>query len=524
MRGIWHRLADDEGMTLIEIMVSAAIMFIILTGVLSLVLQTTMMGLQAKQKNLMTNALNAYIEWVHTLPFDQVALVEDGGVLQESEQTSSGYAVVINPIVQDVNSALKDLIIDITLTDPQGRTYSHTTRVSVRDRTQFLTQAEQSSATRPSIEILSLTPPEGAVVWGSWWGTGSTYEQYEASKQPLYIDIKADAVEERVISGIRVSAGGLACVDAADPPNSAVWLPGLQSWSSTALLFTWNTAATEVEELDDGTTHVKRLYGDGMRTMKIWAIDDLNGEHTVERYFLVDNFAPPSPTGLTLPVQPGTGNFSWNKTMDGDYGADSYRVEWARQGMSHTNPDLGPFSVGGWGATAHDWPNAATFDGTVMSYPITTEPFSRYAARVRAQSPRMLLSEWSELLTVTRPRLGGDYVVVKKSTGNPKYWRVTANLTVTPPTFPVTGTTTYTFYRVGTATPIQTGTSNICTHQIEVSDNPSESNFPVTSYRVDVSFTPAGYAGGASQTLSSNTVTTTYRANADTYTLAEGTW
>jgi Tfp pilus assembly protein PilV len=516
MRGIVRRLSSDEGMTLVEIMVSAAIMFIILTGVLSLVVQTTMMSVQAKEKNVMTNSLNAYIEWVHSLPFDDVDLVDDGGILpEESSQTVGGYTVVIRPTITTVtgNTSVKNLQVDIAVTDARGVSSTHSTTVVVRDRSNFMTQGKRDPLTDPKAEFIGLTPPSGTVVWDSEWSGG-----------PLYLDVSAEASEGRVIEIVRVSFNSILCEDASLPPLSALWEPRTETFTSTSALFAWNTNQFEPIEVEEGVFVDTRLFGDGMGTLKVWVVDDAGIDDTDERFLLLDNFAPATPGSIAAGVAKANSvPVVWDRAADGNLGADSYDLEWVRQGMTQTSvsdPAFGYWNPAG----TYTWLNAAEHPNATLTYEAATAPFSRYAARVRAVSPRGLTSDWTEATFMSRPLVSGTYAVVEKSTGNPKYWKVTANLSVTPPAFPTTGTTTYAFYRGTEATPIQQGTSTTCTDIVQVDVNPSETNFPVRSYRVVVTHTPAGIGGGTQQTSVSNTVSTVYQASDGTYTFAEGTW
>jgi len=524
MRGIWHRLADDEGMTLIEIMVSAAIMFIILTGVLGLVLQTTMMGLQAKQKNLMTNALNAYIEWVHGLPFDQVALVDDGGALEQTVQTSGGYTVTITPDVEEVvgNDALKRLNVVITIVDAQGRTATHSTFVTVRDRSQFLTN-EVDPATKPIGEFLSLTPPEGAVVWGSVWGD-------PASPTPLYLDVRAEAIEGRVINSVEIAfSGALKCESADDPPRTAVWLPLERQWSSTAELFAWNTLqTTDVYDEDGNIVGEANLVSDGMRRLRVTITDSAEAVRVLERFFLVDNFAPPKPAATWSNSTATAASVSWAKVLDGDYGADSYEVEWVAQPLSASSASALPFA-GGWGTVSrYVWAGAAEYGQPTMQYAVGVQPITRYAARVQAVSPapRKLPSGWSdEIMLVSRPLLTGSYVFSRPTNTTA---RTVSTLSVTPPAFPTSAATTYVWERaVGTGpfTVLAGKTTATITDTYEQTGLKNKNDdYSVVRYRVTVSYAAAGYAA-ASGSVKSNVITTvTGLADPSTRTYTEGSW
>ena len=518
MRGIWTRLSDDEGMTLVEIVVSAAIMFIILTGVLGLVGQTTLMGLQAKQKNVMTNALNAYIEWVTSLPFDQVALVDDGGALSaESTQTIGGYQVGIRPTVENVtgNSALKNLTVDVTITDARGAVSTHSTRVAIRDRSQSLTQPAPDPLTDPTIEFIGLTPPPYTVVWGDEWAGG-----------PLYLDVKADASDGRVIKIVRISFDGIACDDATAPfPRTAVWTPEVQHWTSTAELFAWSTDQFTSEEQDDGSFVDKRLVEEGMVTVEAWCVDSMGIEDKDSIYLLVDNFAPAAPGNLlgTVVTNDET-TLSWDRAMDGDLGAEWYEVRWVVQESGDTDDAASPF--GTWAeAGSYDWLDAAEYGSDTMSRALATTTFSRYAARIRALSPRDLASDWVETTFVTRPLVGGTYTVTRPTNTSV---RTISNLAVTPPTFPTVGSPVYTWYRaVGTgAYAVLPGkTTPTITDTCDQAVQNKNMDWKPVRYYVKVDYVADGYAGSAGSVQSNNLATVTGLATPTaTLTYAEGTW
>jgi type II secretory pathway pseudopilin PulG len=514
MRGIWERVRRDDGMTIVEIMAAAVIMFIILTGVLGLVGRTTMMGAQAKEKNIMTNALNAYIESVHALPFEDVALVPDGELAPETVEVSNGYTITIHPTVLPVtgNDALKTLVVDITVEDGRGGVTSSSTEVTIRDREQFLTTP--SDALAPTITWGSLMPPDRSVAWDtSWAPLGLEPEQYSTAAQPFYIDVEAAASEGRTIASVQVSYG-FPCENPSG--EEAVWAPAAQTWSSTLELFMWDTNEIETVYPEVGTPYDVRQVQDGWRTLKATVTD--NGtpaaSDDVVRYYLVDNFAPPAPASVVASAESATSaSISWPKVMDGSHGAEGYDIRLLRQGSEDTDALVTPADA--WAdAGLYSWSDASGYDGETMSRAMGTEPFSRYAAQVRAKSPRFR-SGWSEMVFVSRPSLTGTYDVERTDgKGNKVSWAVQAYLSVTAPQFPVSGDVTYHFYEVedGIATEIEVGQSPLC-----------EVTVPARSYFVEIMFTPDGYDGGTAQTVISNTVSTASNPSG-TYPFAEGTW
>jgi hypothetical protein len=422
---------------------------------------------------------------------------------------------------------LKKLTVEILVVDARGRSASHTTFVNVRDRSQFLTN-DVDPANKPLVSFLSLTPPEGSVVWGAEWGDPD-------SPSPLYIDVEAQAADGLLIDNVDVTFFEALKCEATDG-RPASWQPLVASWSSSSELFVWNTEQTTQKYDDDGNVIGDvPVVPDGWRELRVSVVSKLaTGEATtvLTRYLLVDNLDPPVPSPSVTSIRARGASVSWSKVIDGTTGADSYHVEWVPQPMGATNGDIGPFDEAqGWGTPLeYRWLDASEHDGG-FAHPITTEPFSRYATRVQAVSPEPLKREsgWSaEVVFVSRPLLTGTYTVAKKSTGNPQYWRVTANLNVTPAALPTAGTPTYKFERLDGATwvPLQNGTSTSLTDTVEFDGNPKDSDFPKRSYRVTATYTPVGHAGDSEppKTISSNTVSTALQPAGGPYTLTEGTW
>jgi len=528
MRGICERARRDDGMTIVEVMVAAVIMFIILTSVLGLVGRTTLMGAQATEKNILTNALNAYIESVHALPFEDVALVAEGGVLAtETVQVTNGYTITIRPTVTPVvgNAALKTLVVDITISDGRGGVTNTSTEVIIRDREQFLTTP--SSALDPTIAWGSLMPPDRSVAWDtSWAPLGLEPEQYSTTAQPFYIDVEAAAAEGGTIASVQVSYG-FPCENPSG--EEAVWAPAVQTWSSTLELFMWDTNEIETVYPEEGTPYDVRQVQDGWRTLKATVTDNGTPARSddVVRYYLVDNFAPPAPASVAASVESATSaTISWPKVMDGSHGAEGYQIRSYKQGIADANGDLRPDDeTDGWdylGTT--NWTDASAFDGETMTLDLDSQPLSRYFAQVRAASPRFR-SEWVETMFISRPRLGGTYDVTATTQGSDRTYTVVSDLAATPPSFPTVGDVTYKFYRITDGVPalIHTGSSPTYQDTVTVTGKKNEIAFPVRSYRVEVTFTPQGYGGGTAQTAISNTVSTVTNPSG-TYTFTEGTW
>ncbi len=501
----------DEGMSVLEIMIAAVILFIVLTGVLGLVGTTTMMGVDAKQRNVMVNALNTYVERVQSLPFDTVALVGDGGALASEETTRVGeFTVTIRPAVADgTNAALKSLTVAITVS-ANGRTpVSMTTTVPIRDRSQFLTQANRTPETDPSIAFIdAYTPAEGAVVWDTSC-VGAT--------GVLKLAVEAAAVTGRTITNVALWVDDSYVVQDSSA-NPANWNPATETFSETT--FIWNTHQTEEVIQEDGSYLPVEIIADGMRTISAYVLDDQGVSVYTVRHLLVDNHAPGIPgVPATVAESNTSATLSWLKSSDGTTDSDHYQVRMFKQPSNDTGP-MNPFE---------HWPEVTvgTPSGTTLAYASGTS-FSRYYPAVRALSPRNLASAYTTgtPIFVTRPLITGNVVATKKSTGNPKYWKLVTTLSCTTPTFPVKSSspTIYTWYRVlpGQSPTVVGTNSTTLSDTYQLDGNPSTSA-PAVQYYCIATYTPDGVDGGVTSTTKTNTVTVQAEASG-TFTYAEGTW
>ncbi len=501
-------------MSILEIMIAAVILFIVLTGVLGLVGQTTLMGVSAKQKNVMVNALNAYVERVQSLPFTSVGIVsvDESGTLPAEETTTVGeFTVVIRPSVSDgANDALKRLTVGITVSAPGRAPTSMTTTIPIRDRTQYMTQANRTPETDPVVEFNdSYTPAEGALVWDQ-----------NCSSGVLQLAVTATASEGRTLQNVALWVDDTYLLR--DPYQvQATWNPSADSFSQTVV---WNTRQTEDIYIDEFTYEPTEVISDGMRTVSAYALDDNNVSVFTVRHFLVDNHAP------GMPGRPGgvassntNATVSWDIASDGTTPADHYQVRMFKQPIDDSGP-MNPYE---------HWPEvtAGTPSGASLAFSGGTS-FSRYYPAVRALSPRSLASAYttstatSAVPFVTRPLITGTYIAEKKSTGNPKYWRITSTLSCTVPTFATTGTKTYTWYRTvaGSTTQVQTGAANTLVSNVYQLDGNPAATAPAVQYYCVATYTAAGVgATGVAETIQSNTVTVATSA-AGTFTFTEGSW
>jgi Tfp pilus assembly protein PilV len=460
---VFKRLAADDGLGMLEIVVSAVIFFFVLTAVLGLLGTTTQMSIAAKQRAVMTNAINAYVERVSAMPFAQVKLASEGGALSEVEtQTVGEFTVVIRPTVSiptTMTSAqaptLKRLRLQVTVTRGSANPISYTTEVLIRDRDTFLTQAVSSPQTDPTIAFTSSTPAAGTVVWGSQHAGGA-----------LTIGARADAATGRTVSSVI-----LWCDDQYILKDT---MGNLGSWANidqqsfTTPSFVWNTLQTD--ELGN------RVIVDGYRTVSAYVLDSGGVSKYTVRHFLVDNDPPPLPTTSTVePLTATETRISWGEVMDGTTPADHYHVEGYKQSATSDTWTFTDY-VGG----------TNVFKGTSGTF--VTQPFSRYYMRMQAHSARNLrLTDWyyHPRAWISPPTLAASSSISDSNQ--------TVTLTCSAPQFPYSSIT-YRVYR-GTSqtnlTLLTTASSNTWAETYKKQED--------YYYRFEVTVTPTGTAGGILQ-------------------------
>ncbi len=524
MRVAYQRTAaDDAGMTIVELIFAASILFVILTGVLGLIGQTTLMTADAAQSNVMTSAVNAYVERVQGLDFEQVAIVGEtpDGVLLSVETTSvNGYTVEFRPYVAnryeiegDPNSKIlfKDLHIDVTLIRADGDVETMSTMVVIRDRSEFLTRAERNPATDPTIGFLGGTPPDSTVVYDANWMDGTT-------QRALYLSVRVDAVTGRTIDSVWIDIDGLWL--AADYlGNRAQWYPGIQSWSMSS--FIWYTRQKEDVVQADGSVIQTEAIPDGMRRVTVYAEDSTGVRVSATRSLLVDNRIPGN-AGTPAPVMPGKAtsiDIAWPPAMDGTSEAHHYGI-WALRMKTTEEVTADPSSY---------WLPVTLTGNTALptaGYTMTTQPFTRYLAYVRAYSPRNLASAanvWVAEAFTTRPLLTGTYTITGNKVGPTWYYKTAVDLDVTPPNMHTWSSTSYLWhwrYSTGAEGSRWTSVPELQLATSERAGAPYQ-----LEWWVDVYYTPAGttWGNGTQKMVTSNRLPFNGTA-VGTFTFDEGTW
>lgn len=505
-------------MTLVELVVAASILFIVLTGILSLLMQTIYMSAQAREMNVANNAVNSYVEWVRSLEFEEVApSSEPTGSIETTVSQNGAYRITITPTVEpsdlDTEGNLKELHLFVAVTRSDGYARTYSVMVLIRNRDQYLVGTARSAATDPQITFTSQCATENAVVWGT----------------NVPIQVSAKATTGRVIETASFWVDNVRKLRSLTTTASAEWEVGAETWNPT--IYYWDTTFTE-----DG----QQWSPDGLRTIVVYVRDSEGVEVYSSRQLLVDNNPPATPAA---PTHSGAGSMggtlSWPNVYDGTTLAPQYQVQMRVQGTTGTSGN--PFDTG----TA--WSIAPGYRGAQSTWTVGAQPFARYYVRVRALSPRSVrsldasptveppnASAWTNISTpfVSRPKITGTYAVQIK---NGAIDKIKPTLTVTPPDFALVSGAPVTceWHRVETGTDVQ---GNPWRNDVVVATTSGSGAFSwapstyagITSkptgvgYYVKVTCTPGGFMGGTAGTWASNTAPCPSLLTGGT--LAEGTW
>lgn len=485
-------------MTVIEVVIAAFILFFVLTAVLGLVSTTTRMGISAKERSAITNAMASHMEWVRSLDFDEVAIQGTATSATVPAQTTvmiDGFTVVITTSISDAVRGVKEVQVDAVATHPAYSSMSMSQHVSIRDYRSGLTQ--MVNKTGPRIDWGN-TPAEGTVV----------YANYIVGGAPLNIDVSVESAVEGVpIADVRYYCSGQLLRNGSSVlADVAAWQPNVETWPGET--FRWHTLQVD----DQGNPEA---IADGWRTIRIEATDAEGNRTVKERRFLVDNKEPGDPEG-TAPASAIAQVMSdievrlgWAVVRDGTddswgYGVKIYKVNTAGTPVLQNSVDGDGQAV--------DYRMAPT------AYIQTTTAFSRYTAAVRAYSPRLMTTEYAPISTyVTNPRLAGSSTTTYVGNNASRTSSTVVNVSVTPPTF---GTSSITYDLFRSMDPVNLGGAP---YKANIGNTYSETitktvgKFGVPDpyyYRYRISYSASGATGAGPQVIWSNVIgPTTAAAN-----------
>ncbi|MDP2182438.1 MAG: hypothetical protein Q8K99_07700 [Actinomycetota bacterium] len=468
---------DDDGFSVLEVVLAAFIMFFALTAVLGLVGTSTRMSLSAKQRTAMVNAVNSHFEWVRSLDFEKIASTSEGGdILPVKTITVDGFTVTITTTISEGTGNTKEVRVAAEAAAPGYRSVRMTSFAAIRNSEAIVVGTEDSPL---EIDFGTRTPVANTIV----------YESYVMGGADLIIDADAETTEpDGVVSELEFS-----CLNQPLRSGStlsspvAAWTPGTPTVSQS---FKWDTE--QVKSVDGLTV---AAIADGWRDVYIIARDNQGREERKSRRLYVDNKNPDLPG---VPIAQVNNNsetrVSWAAAKDGTHDAWSYEVL-----LEQINGSGSLVSVG---TTACPDP----------VYIHNGSTFSRYCVSVRALSPRNLASAYQPIATpyVTRPTLTGTSTCVYTGSNESRKSTTSVSLTSASPTFAASGVA-YDVYRknMNDATPawvfVKTSDTSDFTDSVVKTVGANGVADPYL-YKVQVRYSATVYAPLANQSIWSDEI------------------
>ncbi|MBE0476019.1 MAG: hypothetical protein IBX62_02845 [Coriobacteriia bacterium] len=422
MRGTKGAWRGEAGMTLIEILFATVVLFIAVSGVLTLMATSTRMGVQSKQNVITVNQVQAYVERVRRLPYDDIGVVGGAGgsipgtLPVETTVADSGYSVIITPTVTWVDDP------NIAGTTDYKRLHISASSRPVGGGQSFAFETETfirpgggaGDKLPPIVEFAPGSPASTDVIdeHGAWIYGDARTEMPNAVLH--HVTFMCDGRE------LRDSSGG-----------SAYWT--VMEPSVTGLSFFFDPWAQE--ELQDGTT--RRIWQDGVRTFRIEAWDNMSQRGYVQRQILLDTGPPAVATTPTAePMRSDLVRVSWPIAYKGSDPAASYDVITQQlTGADGESPSLEGLPSTRVGTTYFDH---------------ITPAFSRHIAWVRSVGPAPMERESTSfsppVVYVSKPELRGTWRNVYEGNGANRVCNTTISLNLSEPAF-LYGSISSTLYR-----------------------------------------------------------------------------
>jgi hypothetical protein len=458
------RVRDESGFSVVEVVISALILFFVLTAIVGLMGASSNMTVQARQRVALTNVVASYIDELRG--YDWNAISTPTGPVTRS---TSGVDVVMNYTVetrqQDGQDYIKIIRISASCT-VENRTEYYQTTVAIMQNPNF-NRALVVDPDAPVVYFETGAPPDDAVLYLTQWlppegGSARTIALSTKSFSPT--DLIQEVAYDVAGRPLTQQVGGAAAIFT---PN-----PMVQTYYANPA---WDTRQEGVL--------------DGLQVVAVTVTDSQLRTGVMRRRFVIDNLAPGNPgvpvgTGLTS----SSLRLTWGAARDGGTDAAPF---WASQYQYRVSrepwTDGIPVPRSSWSQVAEDsWVAGATpalavqnagpvereagvTNQSLDAYSRSVPPFSRFTFSVRAASPRGLSTGTfvsAAEPAVTRPELLCDspsstyrstaLTTLKGST--PRYNRYTLSLWVSRPAFPYNGTPAYTLqYQSAATTPTATG-------------------------------------------------------------------
>ncbi len=494
---------EDDGFSVVEIVVSAAILFFALTALVGLLGTSTNMTASAKSRGVLTNKLASEIDWVRSLPYSTIGLQSVGtsnAIPATKVDTVEGYTITYTYTVTDhPTQYFKEVTVSGVAERPGFAPVRASQTAYIRDRIGGVTKP---SGNQPTVKFISPTPAKDTVVQGSTVQGGDSIKIRVRATSPsganiarivFEVDCPGTKPMKTGNSAMAQSAGG----DIASPAPEVEYQ------------FTWYS-----DQVDG--SGVKEV-SDGRRTITVTAYDDQGVASPPKSMTLVvDNVRPPVPADCLL---------QWSGN------ADMSQNLYSSWGLSTDGTDAVP------GYEAQLFRNVSGSGSFITGYTTSpqvyaAQPFSIYGLQARAVGPIGWTSDWSAPPAVmTRPVGAGTFSVTRAVVSTKKNgkdvvtandnWTFASTFSAAGPQYPYTNMTVEVLKTVGaTATTVNVTTAAKAkwdagqpyvytdTVNIDGIDSASTPSQPYPRYQLRVSLKPTGYGPGTQQVLLSNTMST----------------
>jgi Tfp pilus assembly protein PilV len=420
----------DQGFTVVEVVVAAAILFFALTATLGLVAASQKMSLGAKQRTILTNATSYYIDRVRSMPFDSIGIqgVDTSGTIPANDSVSiSGYVVNVSNAVASYkdlrgDTYLKELILRATFI-LNGKTYTTNAVAAIKNPNNDRSSATIADPNSPVIQFDdNVTPPPNEVLFD---------DKRYTNWNPIKIQTSASSPHDQIVE-VSYHCGSSALVF--DPSTMQyakfTFVPGAATASNSS---GWDTKQPGI--------------GEGFQTLTVLAKDSLDRTVTLDRRYIIDNLPPSAPGAPEVAVSTASTSVAqWAAAPDGNQ-AFAFRYAWtlfAERSGAAAPPSAGWSEVATGTLNSGSTVSAGVGNAGPIRFILSHEPFTRYWMRVKAGSPRLWNdTSYGEMPKsfITRPdvKMTAPYQSVAVTTATwSKVKQVTYGVTIwlPKPTFP----------------------------------------------------------------------------------------
>ncbi len=425
----------DEGFSVAEVVIAAAILFFVLTAMIGLVGASQRMSVDAKRRTIVTNAMAEYIDEIRAMDYKQIAMYPTGGIRDTDPRVYGNYTVTFKNRVVFQDGAngeyLRTIYVSASCTI-NGQTFTSSSTVNIKNPANDTTAAKLTDPDAPVIKFTTATAKPDSVLYAKRVNN-TTYDLNE-----IGVEVRSpnDAIQE-----VQFKVGNvLVRDDQSDSGHDAIWTFTPPRTGAFVVTSVWDTE-------QDGVS-------DGFQTLRAIAKDDKGLVSSVDRRFIVDNEVPGVPTDLAAnattsraaavafnaapdPVPPSGGIASTFATR--------YEYTLRKEPLGYSS-SVDSWSVVGVPVIIRNATSdvAAMQKGGRLSIPLVVEPFSRYSISLKAGSPRDFNATPGVLsvpLVSRAEAVSATCTTNYVKTGNSKYTDYTLQILVTRPSFPVSSVT-----------------------------------------------------------------------------------